>query len=366
MKKIIITMLLVVSTLVLATAPTFGATTDRKIDVEIIRDNTTVDIKHLSDIKIDYAVVEFAYMRDDNKLSELKTFEVKNNKFEIKSNVIAIKLHQIKTLVKQTYYTYATAGKNTIGTFEDVTRINIVEIETVDILSNDYHEPLWNIPGAPVGQQYHYWEFYFNFDKPHDKIRSATLNYVAYTRQAIIPYVWVREYGHTNVSEKVLDTEHIDKANAMYKLEKNTTSSVNSDYVIRFAKSASGLFKNLNMVENVAMVQIEYLIDGEFIVADVINDPMTPDDDNLNWLLRFIEQFRKFINSINWDNALTYVLVFLAVIIGIPLLMLLISIIGLVFKVIKVIVKLIIVSIKNIFKILKWAIVPKKKRRNKK
>ena len=324
-KKILLFLVTPLLFLTLATTTiSYGATVDQKIDVEIIKDGTTLTINHLSGLKIDYAVIEFSYMRDEEKISELGQFKVTNNKVSIQSNWIAIKLHQVKSLKNQVYYTYATQGSNTIGSFSNVVRINITDVKTIDVVSKKYSKPLWYLPDF-FGQTYFYWEFYFDIpDIKPERIRSVTLDYVAYTREAIIPYLWYSERDHERKVEKVYDHEKM--TNNLFKLEENKGSDIQSDYVVRFANkvatnTTSGGLRYHNWVENVAMIQIEYKIDGEFIVSDVVNDPTTPEQDKLDWLFDFIDKLQKIITKVTSfftsnANVIIKVVVFIGLVIA--------------------------------------------------
>lgn len=282
---------------------------DKKIDIEIIKDNTVITINHLSDYDFEYAIVEYAYYDNGVKYAELEQLEVRNNQFIIKKEWIAIKVHQLKVLKNRVYYTYSTSNKNSIGSFDDVIRKNIVEIETVASKIKNLN------PNINPGLSFSVYEFYFNFDKEHDELISIDVNYIIEK----IKFVFWKEYTEYNENININeDIEYYDINTGKYKsiksLEKNTDTNIKADYVTRVhaSKGIDGKLQNFNIIK------IEYIIDGEFFIDDVINDPVTPEQEKIDWFFDFIDKLKsgidKFIEFFN-SNASTVIKV--GVVIGI-------------------------------------------------
>lgn len=357
MKKILILIAVIFTALVTTTSVAYADDTiyDQKVAIEIVKDNNTITINHTSGLDISKAVVEYAFLQDNQKIAMLDTFDVKNNKFTVNRNVFAVKVHQIKVLKKNVYYTYATTNVNTAGSLAGVERRNIVEIQTTDV--NTIKSNL------EVGYltQHRVFEFYFDFEKQHDEILSIDVDYVLYKKRlGLFPY------GYENYTEQKLTfgsnwtiaQYNAGSLNKTYKqLEKNSTE-FKGEYVARVAPTsneskASGRvfdFQSTYFVENFAIVRIAYKIDGEFIIDDVINDPTTPIDDDLNYILSFIEKTKSAINSVvSWFNSSLSSIIKVAAVILIVIAYVLLSP---VFKIVIKIIKLFFKGIVQIFALL--------------
>lgn len=331
MKKILVAFLaLFISLPLMAFAP--NNIVDEKIAVEITRDNTVVRINHYDNIDISYAVVEYGYVENGEFLSELTQIEVRNNRFTVNSNWTAIKLHQVKYLVGNVYYTKATTGTNTIGSFTGVKRVGFVEIETTAVKTVTTDTLLNQTPGS---SKFKYYEFYFNFEKEHDYVHSIDVNYIMnyYTFFGLIKS---GSENHTKTLEHNLATNFqgyklIDGNLNLYapsmetfsNLQKNHDPNINGNYVARIGVTDVELNANWGSdyrIENFAIIRIRYEVDGEFIIDDVINDPTTPIDDSINWLLDFISNIQKniagFINFIT-THTTPIIAVAIVIVVGI-------------------------------------------------
>lgn len=392
MKRLLILLLVVASTL-LALPNNLKAASihDEKIDVIITKDGNNIYIEHTSGISIDYAVVEYGFINGGQFISMLDTFKVNDNMFEINKgvNTTAVKVHQIKTLKNYVYYTYSTSNQNTVGSFSGVTRMNIVEIETTHIETVNA-----GILSSPkVGSPSHkYYEFYFQFDKKHDELSSIDVSYI------IQEYKWwgIVKGEKYNVDDNIsinsnvvmsgwevvrlpgvnVTPNFVPKNVSVRGLESNRTEHA-GNYVARVSAKTNWL-KDSFKIENFAILKIAYYVDGEFIVDDVINDPSTPIDDQIDGLLAVLRQIQNAVSSItdffsnlvgffsNNGSTFMYVVIFIII-------MILIGPVIFIFKGLKSIIKLAYNSIKltvttllkipghivNVFKIL---FVPKNKR----
>lgn len=367
-KKILI-IIIGVASLLLATPKTYAKTNmlldlkDEKIAIEIIKDSNTITINHTSGKILTHAIVEYAFMENGKKISMLATYEVNNNKFEVNSNVYALKVHQVKTLVNRVYYRYATTNKNSIGDFIGVERQNIVEIETTAV------NTIKSLEESSFMVAHRIYEFYFNFDKKHDELLSIDVDYVVYKKR-----FGAFEYGYENATERTLTygknytIKHYlysTKPPEYYKqLEANNNSSFPGNYVARVAPTAVESNSNLSdissvyYVENFAIVRIRYKVDGEFIIDDVNNDPTSPEED-INWLLALINKIKKALNEFStlWSRYSKYfiigIIAFFALLIWGP--------VSTILKLLWFIIKLPFIALKRLGKLIKWLFIPKKK-----
>lgn len=330
---------------------------DGKIDIEIIWNVSEVTIKHLSKYTIDYAVVEYAYMEDDNVLSaRLDQIPVKNNIFKVDPSWKAIKVHQIKTLIGNVYYTYST-NDNKLNSapssfnWNSVRRLNTVQLEQVALRKVD-------VSGKYVfkGQIY---EVYFNFNEKHDELKAITLNYVKVRKNNF-------STTKTNESERLIwnfaTNDRWELGSEMERLVLNEDKTIPANYIGRFFPHISNSHPSYS-VENVFIIEVEYMLDGEFIIADVITDPISPVDDAISWLLKFIETLKKIVNQIVGffnGNASTIFKVIM-VIIGLILLMPAIAIFTVIFKIIKLVFTIIFKGIGSIFSLIGILLIPKEK-----
>ena len=333
---------------------------DEKIGIIITKDGNTVSINHTSDITIQKAVVEYAFYENDVYISMLDTFDVSNNRLTINKGVAtaAVKVHQVLTLRGNLWYRYSTTNQNTAGSFTGVNRMNIVEIETthIETIKTDI------LTTAKIGSpRYKYYNFYFDFDKLHDELIMLDVEYIIheYTFFGLIKSKSHNVSDNININENIVMSGYVQstlpgtttiifpsKSTSVKSLEANTTSNP-GNYVARVSADLGWLSDDFK-IENFAILKIGYMIDGEFILDDVINDPTTPIDD-INDLIAIINNIKKalgdfmgFITSITnffTSNGSTV----LKVIVGVIALILL----GPIFTVIKFIFTI----IKYIFKI---------------
>lgn len=336
---------------------------DEKIGIVITKDGNTVSINHTSDITIQKAVVEYAFYENDVYISMLDTFDVSNNRLTINKGVttLAVKVHQVLTLRGNLWYRYATTNQNTAGSFAKVQRMNIVEIETTHIETVDAGFQTSESPNLKK-----YYNFYFQFDYDHDELISLDVEYILETRA-----LWGLIVNKHNMSKNVKNTDKIKEyvknpgwINTMPithwymgvdtnipALETNTTNNP-GNYVVRLQPHGddSNLKLHTNAtIENFAIIRVKYMIDGEFILSDVINNPTTPIDDQINDLGKTIENIKNILGD--FTNFLNTIINFftsngstvLKVIVGVIALILL----GPIFTVIKFVFTI----IKYIFKI---------------
>lgn len=355
---------------------------DEKVAIEIIKDNNTIEIKHTSGKQLDYAVVEYSfYDTSNNYISMLDQFKITNNKFTINKGVstVAVKVHQVKELVNNSvYYTYMTTNKNTVGSFAGVQRKAIVEIETTHVKTVNVDFQTSESPKIKK-----YYEFYFDFKKNHDELVRVDIDYVLIQKN-----LWGLITKEHNMTDSRKNTDRIKKyvknpgwintlpvthfyiaENTNIKaLEVNNTSNPGT-HVLRVQPKGNDTNLKLHTnahVKNLAIIEVEYTLDGEFYIEQVINNPTTPIDDTLNQLEKIVEQFKtifdnfnNFINNItsffngNSSTILKVVLVVIALILLGPILF--------VIKWLFIVIKLILKIPVNIFKTLKVLFVPKKK-----
>lgn len=284
---------------------------DQKIPIKITKDGNKITINHTSNISIEFAVVEFAYMENGTYVSRLNTFKVKNNIFEIagRINVLAVKVHQVKTLVGNVYYTYATDNINSAGSFDGVERKAIVEIETTaiktiktDVLSSPKI-------GSPVLK---YYEFYFDFLQEHDEVLNIEAIYIVQEYN----FFGLLEGKKYNVTDNISTTENINldgylpqklpgtvtpiftpASGGSFKALETNKSDTPGTHVARVSVKTNWLKDNFK-VENFSVIRIEYSLNDEFIIADVINDPSTPIDDKINDLKALLDKITKVVTNI--------------------------------------------------------------------
>lgn len=352
---------------------------DEKIGIIITKEQRVVTIEHTSGYTLTHAVVEYASMESGERVSRLDIFEVRNNKFTLNVDAFAVKVHQVKRLYNNVYYTYATTNKNTAGSFDNVTRKNIVEIETTAVLTAKSR-----INWRDWTEHHDIYEFYFDFKEDHDKVHSIDVNYNVKRRRTTGKYDNYKNISAQNLSTN--DTWNLwkyrlsfggvvrdgDDEEKVKVLEKNLTSNP-GNYVARIAPTASNYdlydtkgmwWTDTYLVENFAIIKIEYEIDGEFIISDVINDPTTPADEALNWLIAFVDALKKFSSSITnffTGNASTI----LKVVVAIIILIVIKPAIALI-KLFTSLIKLVINGIKTLFTTiinsLRWLFIPSKKK----
>lgn len=315
MKKIIVFILLLASSFTLVSnkiyakenhATDMSMIQDRKIDVEVLKDHNRIQIKHTSDIDISHAVTEYVRYENGEKISRLDTFDVYNNYFRVPENTIAVKVHQVKTLINRVYYTYATSNKNVVGDFSNVIRMNQVDIKTtaIETIKTDLvtgTNPLQN-------KWYKIYEFYFNFDKEHDFLVDVDVDYIMIKkgwfgvekdRQNITERIDTGTNTINGYREKAMGgTVVYNKATYDYiGLEENKTTN-RGNYVVRLAPAEMKFLEYDYNIENFAIIRIQYSLNGEFIIDDVINDPVSPDDEKINWLISFIDNIQSFFTKI--------------------------------------------------------------------
>lgn len=309
MKKLLI-LLMVVASVLLALPNSISAESiyDEKIDIEIIKDNNTITINHTSGKNIEYAVVEYSFMKDGRYISMLDTFDVRNDKFTINKGVstIAVKVWQLKELKNNIYYRYSTSNKNSVGSFTGVERIAIVEIETrhIEVVKLDIVSSR-----KQLSPRHKYYEFYFDFEKEHDEVISIDVEYI------VTEYIFLGLFkgDSYNVSDNINiyndlvisgyeqyaaggSVGHRPATRSVIALEPND-SKHEGTHVAR-ASAPTSYLKDAFKIENFAIITIEYTVDGEFYIDQVINDPTTPIEDDINEIKRLLEYLKSILGNI--------------------------------------------------------------------
>lgn len=355
---------------------------EQEIQVDLLWNYNTGEVKitHLSNENISNAITEIVTIKGESRISTLHEYDVLNDKFNVPIGTQAIKVHQVRILKGGIKYTRKVTGNNEEGSFLNVKRMNIVEIpqaktNVVDTLRvADYS-------GSIKIKSY---EFYFDFNKKHDKVEYIDVDYVVVSKLKIAGITWKTERYNVydqelNANEEWTITGYSgvdgNKPKKYKILEPNSNIDFKENYVARiipYAHEYNGGFPKQPRdygIENFAVVKIAYSIDGEFIVDDVINDPVSPAED-LNWLLSFIKTLKTLINDFSrfWSTNSGKIIIGVIVIIGLIFLGPLIALIKLIFTLIKSIINGVFILIKfgfsipgRIFKILKYLFVPKNK-----
>lgn len=314
LKKILITLIIAFSAflLILPGNKVFASSSDiedERVAIEITLSSNQVTINHLTNHDIKYAIVEYAFLDDTGtKISMLAEIPVNNNKFTVNQNVYALKVHQIRILKDRIYYRYHTLenGKNTVGSLAGVKRMNITEIETTAVKTVSTGLKISSIQTSTTIQTY---EFYFNFDKEHDKLHYIDTQYIVVRkllglietdRKNIESRVNTAKFNVSGYEFNRVGTAVIPtfKSKSIVGLEANTDNKINANYVARIVPDykLNGI-NNDYKIQNFAIIRIAYEIDGEFIIDDVINPPVTPNEP-LDDLLNLFERINAFIKKI--------------------------------------------------------------------
>lgn len=308
---------------------------DGKVDIEITRDGTTVKIDNYSTYVLTHVVVEYSYndIEDNILSSQIKLIDVDRNTFKVESNWIAIKVHQVKTLINGVYYTYAvnitgkeSAPNNYNWNPNVIRKVAFVELKQVDLKKID-------VEGKYLfkGQIY---EVYFQFDNPHDQLKSITVDYIKVKK-----LYWPYPDERTNETEQLVwnfaSNDRWELGSEVERLVANNDTSIKANYIGRFFPHISNSSPSYS-VENVKIITIEYTLNGEHILADVVTEPISPVDD-ISWLLELIRIIKGIINSItNFFNSYgSTVLKVIVIIIGIILYVILSPFIKIIWGVIK-------------------------------
>lgn len=259
---------------------------DEKIAIQIKRDANIITINHSTNYTFTHAVVEYAYFEDGIKISRLGTFEINDSKVTLARNIniLAVKVHQVKRLVGNVYYTNSTTGTIQAGSFDNVVRKNIVRIET------KAHNRFVYLPGTNVGQSSFLDEFYFTIDAEYDYVESVDVNFK--TKK---PYWFTYKITEHNKHVHKDDTLYVKQTDRTINLLEKNTSELAGDYVVRLNP---GDYNSTGTVENFAIIKIELVVDGEFILNDVLNDPSTPLDDDIKSLEEVLKKITDVIDRI--------------------------------------------------------------------
>ena len=387
-KKILIVILIGVASFLLATPKIYAvhemnmnAKTEEfdseRVAIDIKQSHTTITINHTSGKEITHAIVEYVFLEDNKKISMLTTYNVSNNEFTISASVIALKVHQVKVLRGSTYYRHMTTNNNTIGSLEGVERRNIDDIRTVAVKTV---KTKWLT--GPSSSIKKYYEFYLQFDKEHDQLRWIDAEFVL-TKKIIIFIPTERE----NVTQRISINGNLQeytkretmlgipsyqtKFTSIKTLEKNTNSKIKANYVARI-QPANGIFETMANadISNFAIIRVAYVIDGEFIVDDVINNPTDPKEDIVQDTIDYMQQLLDMFKDFEvWFNDLTAGfnknIKTILIVAGIIVFFLLIGPIVSLVKLIWAVIKLPFKALKKSLSILKWLLVPKKQNKSK-
>lgn len=288
MKKILLTLLLVAGLVLATNNKKIHAAETAYVDISISREVNTVSIEHLTNYNITGVVVEYAFVENNKRYAELINIDVIGDKFTVDPNWYALIVHQIKVTKDKTTYIYQVNpdSNNTVGEFGEVQRRKLVEIETVD----SYVRTLRYQGG--IGNSELTFEYYFNFKENHDEIISVDVHYVMVKKKLF-------QTIRTNHEKTVKSSDYYDYKDSTGKnqrlnlLEHNTDTTKNGQYVVRIEP---GTVQNLEGTpENFAILRILYMIDGEFIMSDVINPPYELDkSEDVQWIYDFIDDVKEF------------------------------------------------------------------------
>ncbi|VEU79554.1 hypothetical protein [Haploplasma axanthum] len=347
-KKILIIIFIGVASFLLATPKLYAAETAKpspSIEItDITRNQNTITIQTNETDLITHAVVEYVFLENTQRISMLKTYDVKNNTFTIESKITDLKIWQLKKIRKETSTLHMTSGKNTIGTIENVERRNISEIETVASNIVDTGLFLDKNTGKHIGPgrldvKLKYFEFYFKFEKTHDKVISIDVNYVFgdlnYDETSLINTENISERifpdgveieGYEIIWDAINYSKNTFKKLAVRGLDNNFIASIDANYVTRVfpIKNAASNIERRGRgsrasfaygVSNFAIIKIQYMVDGVFFEDDVINPPVDPvepvtPEDTLGWLQELIAKIKEIIQKLKdaWGKYSTIVL----------------------------------------------------------
>lgn len=318
------------------------------IEINVDRNGNQISISHNEkNATILTADVEYVFLENNNRISMLKTYDVTNNTFTIESKIIDLKVWRLKLEINGITYVHMTTKNNTIGSVENVERRGFVEIETVASKTIDtgmYVNPVLTNDFPDREVKLIYFEFYFQFDKKHDKVVSINVEYVFGTMfrgnfvatenvdELIVPdgveltgYRVQRSPELSNMPNK-----NIEQKIAVRGLDENFISDIDANYVARVfpIRNMEQNFErrgnsdaNINYgVKNFAIVRIQYIVDGVFFNDPVINnpwDPSLPEEqkpvDPLSWLQELIAKIKEIIQKLKdaWGKYSTIILTIL-------------------------------------------------------
>lgn len=296
---------------------TMAFTPDEKVAIELHKNGTTFEIRHTSGFDIIQAVTEYVIVENGENISRMETFDVINSRIESYPGTVAAKVHQLIVSINRNTYRYGTTNQNSAPAnynWSNVTRKNIIEIKTTDfalVKTNKVKDHLGNY------HQYH--EFYFDFTKKHDEIVSIDVDYMvrrahifgikgkwvnvheqnlsANKEWKILPYGWDSAFGNHDrdpLYVKQLATNNSSKKGTHVARIAPTAENYNN-------KDVTGTWWNEKgfEIQNFAIIRIEYIVDGEFIVDDVVNDPISPEyPSEFQWLIDFINSIQRGLSGI--------------------------------------------------------------------
>lgn len=364
MKKLILLFVMVASALLATVTKTYaldlarepGEIEDKYLKIDYKKNDNKITIE-LSDktYEMTTAVVEQAYLENGNKISILKDYKISDNTFALDDNVVAFDIWQLLVTKDDETFRFMTTGNTTWNDLSDVIeRRGFTSIKTVGVKRQTTHMWINSPVNNSSNNKLSYFEYYFKFDDAHDHVLNIDVEY------NLITGVGLGE-KRTRINEKVipdgveiegfldspgLDIEYTDKI-VVRGLDRSFNTSYEANYVARVfpLKLIDSRYRITDYnVENYAIVNIEYIHNGEFFSKRVINPPVTnPDspDINLDWLQRIINWISENLSLLG--KIITGIVIAL---VAIPAF----AILGLVFKLIKM-----------IFSAIKFLIVPKKK-----
>lgn len=358
---------------------------DEHIPINVVLSNDVVNVTTESNFKISDIVIEYV----DSKLdSRLGTFMLDvNNNVKLPIQPVAVKVHQVLTQINQVKYRYTASSNNVAPSnfnFNQVKRIGFVDIETrtVKSVNTDLKTSNSSIQHFTV----QIYEFYFDFNERHDELLGVDVQYVfdRYYLGIIQDSDLVEENRKMNQAYTTTGWEYFvhpylesvwQYAERNYVgLEVNTDTSINGQYVVRVSPSNKKLFDAKYVVRNFAIIRVEYIVDGEHKLEDVINAPVTPDEpiDNFDWFYKLFADVKNFFDMITSFFG-SNLKILLSIVIGVVALALLgpvTSLIKLIFTAIKSAFKGIVFIVKYILKIpgkivalFKYLFVPNKKKK---
>lgn len=370
-------------------------TKDEVIKVDLTLNGRTLSIKHEGDLSITGVVIEYVFIDNNENVSKLLTLDVNSNgNTMIPSESIAVKVQQVLMKKNQVVYRYTAGGKNSVPSnfnWDSVVRKDFIVIETTEVRKVESKVPLEKY-GYDDFRFHQYYEFYFNFNEKHDELISIDTDYILLEEHIIGSDKEIKMKDH-NLSSKEKWNLKYDKigippsgyplSESIDILSKNLSSDFKGNYVARIAPTAqnydneegSKRLPNDYKIKNFAIIRVEYTINGEYKLEDVLNEPVTPDyDDDMSWFKDFIRTIKNMWKSFSgfFNSNLTAILVIIVIIILLILLPIIVGGLSAIITIIKIIIstlifiiKLPIIIIVGFFNLIKMLFVPKDEKNEK-
>lgn len=271
------------------------------------------DVENKSDVEVE-AVADFTYKYtywvEDTLVGELKqsdnSFARDGSKFVIQldEKVVGVTIYKVRFKTPTSYITLDTNGTNSVGDCENTVKINWVQLDKGEILSNKSEKVY---AGQDLYIQYSYNAFYFNFtDLIVDDVIDVDLRYYFYTntyeKQKLLGFITLYErssnsdkeeklydvsqtdsvyqgwedenfiiqlkclYGNCTDTYKKYAIEVSDRENYQWKINLPTT-------VIRSSEGGGNTWIQTEIIEQADITTISYVIDGkEFIDIPVYQE----------------------------------------------------------------------------------------------